>query len=182
MKKRYENLQLFKENIFSDERGVFAPLSLITSCEPTLSNSSWFQSNISVNPKAFTLRGLHFQKYPFAQAKLIKVITGSIIDFVVDIEPESPLFLKVNIFSMNPGDELYVPKNYAHGFLTLQENTIVQYLVDNIYNPESEGVIPWTKFPELNEKFNSIENFSSEKIIVKERDLVLKNFDPINFA
>jgi len=150
-------LKLIKKNVFYDERGVFAPLSL--------ESFSWVQSNISVNPNIFTLRGLHFQKPPFAQSKLIKVVSGSIIDFVADIDPNSSNFLKINIFEMNAGDELFVPNNYAHGFLTLKENTIVQYLVDNIYDPESEGVIPWTKFSELNEKFNSIENFSLEKIV-----------------
>jgi dTDP-4-dehydrorhamnose 3,5-epimerase len=161
-------LELIKKNIFYDERGIFAPLSL--------ESFSWVQSNISVNPKIFTLRGLHFQKQPFAQSKLIKVISGSIIDFVIDINPNSSTYLKVNIFDMDAGDELFVPNNYAHGFLTLEKNTIVQYLVDNIYNPESEGIIPWIKFPEINEKFNSIKDFIPEKIVIKERDLILKNF------
>ena len=167
--------KLIKNDAFYDERGVFVPLSLT-------SHVTWLQSNISVNIKPFTLRGLHFQKEPYQQSKLIKVIDGSIIDFVTDLNPKSEEFLKIKMFTMDPGNELYVPQNYAHGFITLKENTIVQYLVNNIYHPESEGVIPWTKFSELNEKFNSIDNFSSEKIIVKERDLVLKNFDPINFA
>jgi dTDP-4-dehydrorhamnose 3,5-epimerase len=176
MMKRYENLKLFKENVFFDERGVFAPLSLISSSGDQASNSKWFQSNISVNPKIFTLRGMHFQKYPYQQAKLIKVINGAIIDFVVDIDFDSPSFLKIKTFDMNSGDELYVPSNYAHGFLTLKENTVVQYLVDNSYNPESEGVIPWTHFPELSKKFQSLKDFSIDKIIIKDRDLVFKNF------
>jgi dTDP-4-dehydrorhamnose 3,5-epimerase len=176
MMKRYENLQLSRKEVFSDERGVFAPLSLVTSCISEL-NSHWHQSNVSINPKLFTLRGLHFQKHPYAQAKLIKVINGSIIDFVTDIDPDSPSFLKIHMFEMSPGDELYVPSNYAHGFLTTKENTVVQYLVDNLYHPESEGVIPWTVFPELLKKFKSLENFSIENILIKDRDLVLKNIN-----
>ena len=177
MMKRYENLELFKKEVFFDKRGVFAPLSLITYCALTGENSCWYQSNTSVNPNLFTLRGLHFQKHPYAQSKLVKVINGSIIDFVVDIDPASPSFLKINIFDMNTGDELYVPKNYAHGFLTTQKNTIVQYLVDNSYHPESEGVIPWKTFPELLKKFESLENFSIDKILIKDRDLILKNIN-----
>jgi dTDP-4-dehydrorhamnose 3,5-epimerase len=161
-------LKLNKKNVFYDERGIFAPLSF-DSC-------LWNQSNISVNLNIFTLRGLHFQKAPFAQSKLIKVIFGSIIDFVADIDPESPSFLKVNMFDMNAGDELHIPNNYAHGFLTLEENTIVQYLVDNSYDPKSEGVLPWTFFPELSERFQLLKDFSIDKIIIKERDLVFKNF------
>jgi dTDP-4-dehydrorhamnose 3,5-epimerase len=167
--------KLIKSDAFYDERGVFVPLSLT-------SHVTWLQSNISVNIRPFTLRGLHFQKEPYQQSKLIKVIEGSIIDFITSLDSKSGEFLKIKIFTMNPGDELYVPQNYAHGFITLKENTIVQYLVNNIYSPESEGVIPWTKFPELNEEFQKIKNFSSEKIIVKERDLIIKNFDSVNFA
>jgi dTDP-4-dehydrorhamnose 3,5-epimerase len=176
MMKRYKTLELFKKEIFFDERGTFAPLSLVTYCSLTGQNGSWYQSNISINPNIFTLRGLHFQKYPYQQAKLVKVINGGIIDFVVDIDSESPSFLKIKMFEMNPGDELYVPKNYAHGFLTLKENTVVQYLVDNSYDSKSEGVIPWTHFPELLEKFKLLKDFSIDKIIIKERDLVFKNF------
>jgi dTDP-4-dehydrorhamnose 3,5-epimerase len=161
-------LKLTSKNVFCDERGIFAPLSF--------ESFSWVQSNISINPNVFTLRGLHFQKPPFAQSKLIKVISGSIIDFVSDIDPNSSNFLKINIFKMGSGDELFVPNNYAHGFLTLKKDTIVQYLVDNSYDLKSEGVIPWTRFPELLEKFQLLKDFSIDKIIIKERDLVFKNF------
>lgn len=167
----YLNKPVFTKNkAFYDERGVFVPLSLT-------SYPIWLQSNITVNLKPFTLRGLHFQHKPYGQSKLIKIINGSIIDFITDIDPKSKTFLKIKMFTMKPGDELYVPSNYAHGFLTIKENTVVQYLVDNLYHPESEGVIPWTVFPELLKKFKSLENFSIEKILIKDRDLVLKNIN-----
>lgn len=167
----YLNRPLFTNNkAFYDDRGVFVPLSLT-------SHLTWSQSNISVNLKPFTLRGLHFQKNPYQQSKFIKVVNGSILDFVTDLDPTSETYLKIEMFAMKPGDELYVPQNYAHGFLTLEENTIVQYLVNNIYNPNSEGVIPWTEFPELLEEFKKIKNFSIKNIVIKDRDLVAKNFD-----
>lgn len=167
----YLNSPVFNKNkVFYDHRGVLVPLSLI-------SNVTWLQSNISVNLKPFTLRGLHFQQKPCQQSKLIKVINGSIIDFIVDIDSASKTYLKIKMFTMSPGDELYIPNNYAHGFLTIEKNTIVQYLVDNLYNPESEGVIPWLVFPELLKKFESLENFSVDKILIKERDLTLKNIN-----
>jgi dTDP-4-dehydrorhamnose 3,5-epimerase len=167
----YLNRPLFTNNkAFYDDRGVFVPLSLT-------SHLTWSQSNISVNLKPFTLRGLHFQKNPYQQSKFIKVVNGSILDFVTDLDPTSETYLKIEMFAMKPGDELYVPQNYAHGFLTLEENTIVQYLVNNIYNPNSEGVIPWTEFPELLKEFKKIKNFSIKNIVIKDRDLVAKNFD-----
>lgn len=169
----YLNKPILTNNkAFYDERGVFASLSLT-------SHLTWLQSNISVNLKPFTLRGLHFQQKPYEQSKLIKVINGSIIDFVTNLDSTSETFLKIKMFTMKPGDELYVPKNYAHGFLTLEENTIVQYLVNNIYNPNSEGVIPWTYFPELSKEFEKIENFSIKNLIIKDRDLIVKNFNKI---
>jgi dTDP-4-dehydrorhamnose 3,5-epimerase len=167
----YFDKPVFTNNkAFYDERGVFVPLSLT-------SHLTWLQSNISVNLKSFTLRGLHFQHKPYEQSKLIKVINGSIIDFITDLDPKSKTFLKIKMFTMKPGDELYVPQNYAHGFLTLEENTIVQYLVNNIYSPDSEGVIPWTEFTELAQEFQKIKNFSIKNIVIKDRDLITKNFD-----
>lgn len=159
---------LKKNKVFKDERGIFVPLEW--------GSARWSQSNISINPKKFTLRGLHFQEYPFQQSKLVKVINGSIIDFITNLDVESESYLKIKTFTMKPGDELYVPKNYAHGFITLEKDTIVQYLVDDIYHPESEGVIPWTEFNELKEEFKKISNFSVENILIKDRDLVFQNF------
>ena len=162
--------QLTKGKAFYDHRGVFVPLSLT-------SHLTWYQSNISVNPKRLTLRGLHFQFPPYAQAKLIKVIDGGIIDFVVDIRKKSPNYMKLHIFEMEPGDELYVPREFAHGFITTKDNTIVQYLVDNVYRPESEGSIVWTKFLSLMQKFNTIEDFNVHDITINDKDLVTKNFN-----
>jgi dTDP-4-dehydrorhamnose 3,5-epimerase len=167
----YSNEPIFqKGKAFYDHRGVFVPLSL-------KGRSNWWQSNVSVNPKRLTLRGLHFQLPPFAQAKLIKVIDGGIVDFIVDIRPKSQSYKELYTYDMEPGDELYVPVGFAHGFITTKDNTIVQYLVDNIYKPESEGSIVWTKFLPLMQKFNTIENFNVHDIVINDKDLVTKNFN-----
>jgi len=162
--------KLTKGKAFYDHRGVFVPLSLT-------SHLTWIQSNISVNPKRLTLRGLHFQLPPFAQSKLIKVIDGGIIDFVVDLRKRSDKYLDVQMFDMEPGDELYVPREFAHGFLTTKDNTIIQYLVDNTYEPKSEGSIVWTKFLPLLQKFNKLPDFSVHDITINDKDLVTKNFN-----
>ena len=167
----YSNEPIFtKGKAFYDHRGVFVPLSLTD-------RSDWIQSNISVNPKRLTLRGLHFQLPPFEQAKLIKVIDGSIIDFIVDIRKISRNYKELYIYDMEPGDELYIPGGFAHGFITTKDNTIVQYLVDNIYKPEAEGSIVWTKFLPLMQKFNTIVDFNVHDIIINDKDLVTKNFN-----
>jgi dTDP-4-dehydrorhamnose 3,5-epimerase len=164
-----ETAFLIENKIFLDHRGSFSPLDL------TKLSKNWVQSNISVNPLKFTLRGLHLQKNEYAQAKLIKVISGKILDFVVDLRMVSVDYNKVFFFEMNEGDEVYVPRYFAHGFITLKEDTIVQYLVDNDYAPEYEGVVIWTNYPEIREKIKKIDlSFSDDMITVAEKDLVDK--------
>lgn len=165
--------QQYNNPVFVDNRGTFAPLSLKYEDSPNqLLNKNWLQSNVSVNPKKYTLRGLHFQIGDKAQAKLIKVIHGSIIDFVVDIRPESPQYLETDIFLMYPNHQLIIPRGYAHGFITTEENTIVQYLVDNDYSPENEGSIYWKEVEELKNLFEEHESY----IVISDKDLLTKNF------
>jgi dTDP-4-dehydrorhamnose 3,5-epimerase len=164
----------FKSNpVFVDHRGTFAPLSLQTY------DKNWLQSNISFNPQIFTLRGLHFQVGEKAQAKLIKVITGSIEDFIVDIREDSPEYMKLYHYDMKPGDELLVPRGFAHGFMTTSFNTIVQYLVDNDYSPESEGSIYWKEVDGLYDILNSYSllfDLTDEIIVISDKDYITKNF------
>ena len=164
-----EKAHFIENRAFRDNRGVFCPLDL------SKLDKNWIQSNISVNPKKFTLRGLHFQKNEYAQAKLIKVISGRILDFVVDLRTVSEDYNKVFFFDMKEGDEIYVPRYFAHGFITIQENTIVQYLVDNDYSPENEGVKVWTNYPEIHKEIKNINSFFNEELlIIADKDLIEK--------
>jgi len=164
-----EKAKFIENKIFKDKRGTFSPLDLAKL------DKNWVQSNISTNPQKFTLRGLHFQKNEYAQAKLIKVISGKILDFVVDLRTVSEDYEKVFFFEMNEGDEVYVPRYFAHGFITLQKDTVVQYLVDNDYSPENEGVVVWTKYPEIEREIKKLDlTFDSSLIIIENKDLVEK--------
>jgi dTDP-4-dehydrorhamnose 3,5-epimerase len=164
-----EKAHFIENRVFRDERGTFSPLDL------TKLDKNWVQSNISVNPRKYTLRGLHFQKNEYAQAKLIKVISGKILDFVVDLRQISEDYNKVFFFEMNEGDEVYVPRYFAHGFITLENDTIVQYLVDNDYSPHNEGVTTWTNYPEIERKIKELDPlFGKELIIIHDKDLVEK--------
>lgn len=145
-----EKATLIHNPTFKDNRGVFAPLSLIFGGDKLeLLRKDWIQSNISYNPHKFTFRGMHLQEGPYAQTKLVKVIHGAIIDFVVDLRVGSPDYLKVQHFIVDSNSELYVPKGFAHGFITTEDDTIVQYLVDNVYSKDSERSILWASFPEI---------------------------------
>lgn len=164
-----ETAHFIENRVFRDKRGTFSPLDL------TKLDKNWLQSNISVNPRKYTLRGLHFQKNEYAQAKLIKVISGKILDFVVDLRMVSDNYNQVFFFEMNEGDEVYVPRYFAHGFITLEENTIVQYLVDNDYSPENEGVKVWSDYPEIKDEIREVDpEFKEELILIHDKDLVEK--------
>jgi len=164
----------FKSNpVFVDHRGTFAPLSLKSE------NKNWLQSNVSFNPIIYTLRGLHFQVGEKGQTKLIKVITGTIIDFIVDIREDSPEYMNLLYYPMIPGDELLVPRGFAHGFMTTSPNTIVQYLVDNDYSPESEGSIYWKEVDGLYGILNSYVLFTEltdDIVVMSDKDYLTKNF------
>jgi dTDP-4-dehydrorhamnose 3,5-epimerase len=152
-----EKAILFDSGTFLDNRGSFTPLSL------NLFDKTWLQSNVSVNDKRNTFRGLHFQKGEFAQAKLLKVIHGEIIDYIVDLREDSEDYMKLQEFKLTRNNALLVPRGFAHGFITTEKNTIVQYLVDNVYNKESEGTLFWNEVPELRKKFKGKDLIMSEK-------------------
>jgi dTDP-4-dehydrorhamnose 3,5-epimerase len=126
---------LTKTGVFGDSRGLFFPLSLENTHE-----RKWLQSNISISKRG-TFRGLHHQVGESAQAKQISVVKGSIIDFLVDLRYGS--FEEAYFFRMVHGDQIYVPRGFAHGFLALEEETMIQYLVDNVYSPKTEISFDW---------------------------------------
>jgi dTDP-4-dehydrorhamnose 3,5-epimerase len=152
-----EKAILFDSGTFLDNRGSFTPLSL------ELFDKKWLQSNVSVNDKRNTFRGLHFQKGEFAQAKLLKVIHGEIIDYIVDLREDSEDYMKLQEFKLTRNNALLVPRGFAHGFITTEKNTIVQYLVDNVYNKESEGTLFWNEVPELRKKLKGKDLIISTK-------------------
>ena len=165
-----EQPRIINNRIFYDERGSFSPLSLFEL------DKKWKQSNISVNPKKFTLRGLHYQSGETSQAKLVKVINGRILDFVVDLRVPLRPYNNCQFFEMKGGDELIVPRGFAHGFITLEENTVVQYLVDNDYSPKTEGSLLWSSFPDIKNEILRIDStFDESSIIISEKDLVVKS-------
>lgn len=117
---------------FKDNRGSYTPISTKTL------NIDWDQCSISVNDKIYTFRGLHYQTNP-PQTKYVKVISGSILDITIDLHTNA-----VESIILNSDDAVFIPDDKAHGFLTLEPNTIVCYLVKGEYNPDSEKSIVWS--------------------------------------
>jgi dTDP-4-dehydrorhamnose 3,5-epimerase len=122
---------------------------------------------------AGVLRGLHFQNAPYAQGKLVRVITGKVIDVAVDIRPDSPTFGKYEKFILDATlqNMVYIPEGFAHGFAAI-EDSIFSYKCTNNYNKASEGGIIW------NDSDLNID-FGIENPIVSEKDLELPNFNDL---
>ncbi|MBT3313780.1 MAG: dTDP-4-dehydrorhamnose 3,5-epimerase [Anaerolineae bacterium] len=122
------------------------------------------QQNISFNKKKGTMRGMHYQAPPYQETKLVRCVRGRIFDVIVDLRPDSPTFkewLGVELQS-SIYQALYVPKDFAHGFLTLEDNTEVTYLVTEVYTPEAERGLRYND-PEIGIKWPSAVKQISEK-------------------
>ena len=135
---------------FKDNRGSYTPVPL------DIMDVKWDQCSISTNDGRYTFRGMHYQTTP-PQEKYIKVIRGSIIDIGYDLVNG-----KTYSQELNGGNAVYLHKEYAHGFLTLEPDTIVVYLVKGEYSPESEHSIVWQSLPEIK---SIIEKYTKHPII-----------------
>jgi dTDP-4-dehydrorhamnose 3,5-epimerase-like enzyme len=144
---------------FDDFRGSFTPIKL--EIKPD-SVKNWDQVNISINSKKGTFRGMHYQSRN-PQQKYIKVVSGSIIDYLYNLETK-----EVMSFELNKSKEIFVSKEYAHGFLTLEDNTTVAYLTEGQYDPEFEHSIPYKDIPIIKESVLS--HFSENEIIINGKD------------
>lgn len=125
---------------------------------------NWVQDNQSFSAKAGTLRGLHFQEGDYSQAKLVRVVRGSVMDYVVDLRKGSPTYLKWAEFELSTENklQLVVPRGFAHGFVTLTDDVEFIYKLDNYYAPEHESGIRFDD-PLLNIDWNVSEPILSDK-------------------
>ncbi len=132
-------------NPLIDERGFFLRTYDIDVFKVHGLNINWVQENHSFSKRKGIIRGLHFQFPPHSEAKLVRVIRGSIYDVYVDLRTNSPTFGKWGSLELSDSNKkvLYIPRNFAHGFCTLADSSEVLYKVDNFYNPEAEGGIIW---------------------------------------
>ena len=138
-------LKLLVPRQFKDDRGVFWETWREGMLLDDQGNSLDFvQDNLSIS-KAGTLRGMHFQRAPHAQGKLVRVAAGFILDAVVDLRADSPTRgqFEVTPLSATNGHQLWVPAGFGHGFLALEDQTTVEYRCTGSYHPESEGSIRW---------------------------------------
>ncbi len=134
------DLLLLHPVVHGDHRGYFTETYNQKTAASLDLPFSWVQDNESLSMRG-TFRGLHFQKPPFSQAKLIRVVRGAILDIVVDLRESSATYGKSFSVELSQTNhlQLLVPRGFAHGFLVLADDTIVNYKCDNFFNKESEG-------------------------------------------
>ena len=162
----------------SDERGFFARYFCENEFQKHGLNTRWVQINNSMSKEVGTLRGLHFQCPPHAEVKLVRCIKGSIWDVVVDLRKGSATFGKWfgSTLSEKNRTMMYVPEGFAHGFISLEQNSEILYLVSNAYTPGAEGTLIWNE-PEI-----GIE-WPMEPVVISEKDMIgdtLKNIPHID--
>jgi dTDP-4-dehydrorhamnose 3,5-epimerase len=126
-----------------DGRGFMSEIYQKKTLEELGINENFVQENQSFTKEKFTFRGLHFQKPPFEQAKLIRVLQGSILDFIVDLRASSPTYLQYEAITLSAKNfkQVYIPSGFAHGFLTLEENCEITYKISNYYDQPSDASI-----------------------------------------
>ncbi len=158
-----EGLWVIKPKVFADERGYFFESYNKELFSKNGLDLNFVQDNQSLSHKG-VLRGLHFQNPPFAQGKLVRVITGAVYDVAVDIRKDSPTYGKYFGAELTEENKtmMYIPEGFAHGFLTLRDNTIFAYKCTNLYNKASEESIKWND-PTVGIKWNVKDPLLSEK-------------------
>ncbi|HEY6770498.1 MAG TPA: dTDP-4-dehydrorhamnose 3,5-epimerase [Candidatus Sulfotelmatobacter sp.] len=157
----------------NDERGFFARSWCEREFEDQGLNPRLSQCNVSFNLQAATLRGLHYQAAPFAEAKVVRCTSGGIYDVAVDLRPESGTFrqwLGITLTASNR-KMLYIPEGFAHGFITLEDNTEVHYQMSEFYAPESARGVRW------NDPAFRVE-WPMQPQVISERDRTYPDFEP----
>lgn len=170
IKTEIEGLVIVEPRIFRDDRGYFYESFSQREFEENVCRTTFVQDNQSMSSYG-VVRGLHFQKPPYCQSKLVRCIKGAVLDVAVDIRKGSPTFGKYVAVELTEDNhrQFFVPRGFAHGFAVLSEVAVFQYKCDNYYNKVSEGAIAWN-----DEQIAVDWRLPSEKVILSEKDKLSK--------
>ena len=172
IKTMLNGLVVLKPTIFKDSRGCFMESYNQKDINKLLGNVNFVQDNESESCRG-VLRGLHFQKPPYAQSKLVRCLKGKVLDVVLDLRKNSKTYghFETKVLSHENKEQLFIPKGFAHGFVVLSESAIFSYKVDNYYNADSESGILWN---DLN--LNIDWKINKNEIIISKKDAELQSF------
>ena len=160
-------VKIIEPDVFGDERGYFFESWNEAKYSAAGISANWVQDNESASCGG-VIRGLHYQKAPYAQAKLVRVLYGKVLDVAVDIRKNSPTFGKYTAVELSGENkrQLFIPRGFAHGFAVLSEKAVFAYKCDNIYMPSHECGIAFND-PQLNINWQIPE----EKMILSAKDM-----------
>lgn len=170
---RIEGLYIIEPRVFTDARGYFFESFNQATFEKYIGSIRFVQDNESFS-RYGVVRGLHYQRGEFAQAKLLRVVRGGVLDVAVDLREGSPTFgdhFAIELTSENHR-QLFIPRGFAHGFSVLTDEVVLQYKCDNLYAPQSERGIAWND-PQLAIDWN----IPTDKVILSDKD---KLYSPLS--
>jgi len=174
---RLKGAFIVEPDVFEDERGCFARTWSNAESERAGLDTRVVQCNTSYNKRTGTLRGMHFQRKPMIEVKLVRCTMGSIHDVILDLRPESPTFKQWTSVVLTAANRkaFYIPTRFAHGFQTLEDDTEVFYQVSQYYSPEHAAGVRW------NDPAFAIEWPPEDSRIISERDLSFPDFTEITW-
>ena len=177
IKTEIEGVVIIEPRIFKDERGYFYESFSQREFEEKVCRTTFVQDNQSKSSYG-VLRGLHFQKPPYCQSKLVRCIKGAVLDVAVDIRKGSPTFGKYVAVELSEDNhrQFFVPRGFAHGFAVLTPEAVFQYKCDNFYNKESEGAVAWND-PQLAIDWK----IPADKVLLSEKDRLNKDLANADF-
>ena len=173
---KIKDLVSIEPSVFGDDRGYFMESFSAKWFEKHVCNTQFVQDNESKSVKG-VLRGLHFQNPPYAQAKLVRVIEGEVLDVAVDLRKDSPTYGQYEkmVLTGENKKQFFVPRGFAHGFVVLSDKATFSYKVDNVYSPIHESGILW------NDKTLNIDWLLDETLIqLSEKDKIQQMFKDFN--
>lgn len=172
---KIKDLVLIEPQVFSDNRGFFLETYNQKIFVENGINNVFIQDNHSKSQSKNVLRGIHFQKGSYSQAKLIRVTQGEVFDVAVDLRPDSPSFGLWESYRLTSESKtiLFIPRGFGHGFVTLTDNAEFEYKCDNLYDQSSEGGIIW------NDQTLNISWPITGEPVLSDKDKLLPTFEQI---
>ena len=161
---KIEDVKIIEPRVFSDERGFFYETFNVKKLKDEGIDFTPVQENCAFSLKKGTIRGLHFQNNPMAQAKIVRCTQGRVMDYAVDLRKNSPTYLQfvgVELSAENK-KQLYIPRGFAHGVISLEDNSTIEYFADNLYSPENDRSIRYDD-PSINIDWGTTEIIVSQK-------------------
>ena len=178
IKTKFPDVLILKPKVFRDERGYFVETYSQRLFNDLIGEEINFVQDNESQSEYGVMRGLHFQEPPYTQAKLIRAVNGAIIDIIVDIRTDSDTFGETFIVKLDDveKEQLFVPRGYAHGFVAVEDETVIHYKVDNKYAPAFDSGI---LFGSMELDFR--EEIGHEEFIISEKDKLLLPFNDVPF-